>query len=620
MRLFSEVWQKVSSATPISPTREPASKVTGSAPETPWIERVPIVGWALLASMWFLVTALYPDASRFLETLGDTDDATRLYQVREWLAGAGWFDLTLSRIGAPEPLVSHWSRLVDVPVGFLIWISGLIVTQDTAEFLVRLIWPLMLLTAMSWIMARDTASRAGNHVLAAALFAIALTIFAHAGVTRFMPGRLDHHNLMILSAIGGLLFLAESFNRRTMAIPAGILLGFGTAVGYEAIVLTFGGLIAAGLYAVSTARGIDIVARVCQAFAATLGLCLVLTTPLSALTSAPCDALGLNTVVLAVAGAAGLTIVAHFQSQLTLTAKLAILAGFAATGLASALAVEPACAKGPFAALTPEVKDMWLARVQETQTLFALMIKKPAGGLVFLVTMAVGLWAAETNRRYDKDARSTLQLIFLALAGLFALWQIKFTPYASFLIAPPLALALTRLKPFGELSKLGTMLMAYLLVNPLTIALVIILSTNALGLEQVKTAEDENTSKSCMASASIRPLADLPPGLIATHFDFGPFIVALTPHRVVSAPYHRLGPAIAAFEALDAGPPADAYDKLTALGATYVVQCKDWVREERAENSLHKALHRGEVPDYLEPVSLKDDTPFRVWRVAPRRP
>ena len=33
--------------------------------------------------------------------------------VRELLAGAPWFDTTLPRIGAPEPLLSHWSRLID---------------------------------------------------------------------------------------------------------------------------------------------------------------------------------------------------------------------------------------------------------------------------------------------------------------------------------------------------------------------------------------------------------------------------------------------------------------------------------------------------------------------------
>ena len=51
--------------------------------------------------------------------LGDTDDAVRLVTVRELLGGAPWFDTTLPRIGAPEPLVSHWSRLIDAPLAVL---------------------------------------------------------------------------------------------------------------------------------------------------------------------------------------------------------------------------------------------------------------------------------------------------------------------------------------------------------------------------------------------------------------------------------------------------------------------------------------------------------------------
>jgi hypothetical protein len=46
----------------------------------------------------------------------DTDDALRLVQVRDLLAGQGWFDLHQYRIMAPEGVLMHWSRLVDLPL------------------------------------------------------------------------------------------------------------------------------------------------------------------------------------------------------------------------------------------------------------------------------------------------------------------------------------------------------------------------------------------------------------------------------------------------------------------------------------------------------------------------
>ena len=72
--------------------------------------------------------------SSFWDSLGDTDDAARLVSVRELLAGARWFDTTLPRIGAPEPLVSHWSRLIDAPLGVMIAVFA----------------PLLVTTAQNW--------------------------------------------------------------------------------------------------------------------------------------------------------------------------------------------------------------------------------------------------------------------------------------------------------------------------------------------------------------------------------------------------------------------------------------------------------------------------------------
>ena len=45
-----------------------------------------------------------------------TDDAMRLVEVRDLLAGQGWFDLTQYRLSPPGGVAMHWSRLVDVPL------------------------------------------------------------------------------------------------------------------------------------------------------------------------------------------------------------------------------------------------------------------------------------------------------------------------------------------------------------------------------------------------------------------------------------------------------------------------------------------------------------------------
>ncbi len=50
----------------------------------------------------------------------DTDDAMRLVEVRDLLAGQGWYDNVQYRFLPPGGVPSHWSRLVDAPIAGLI--------------------------------------------------------------------------------------------------------------------------------------------------------------------------------------------------------------------------------------------------------------------------------------------------------------------------------------------------------------------------------------------------------------------------------------------------------------------------------------------------------------------
>src|SRR5262249_8059017 len=53
------------------------------------------------------------------ETLLDTDDAMRLVEVRAFLAGQGWFDMTELRVAPPLGYETHWSRLIDAGLAAL---------------------------------------------------------------------------------------------------------------------------------------------------------------------------------------------------------------------------------------------------------------------------------------------------------------------------------------------------------------------------------------------------------------------------------------------------------------------------------------------------------------------
>ena len=101
---------------------------------------------ALTLLAWVAVAAWYVwndwNMVRWL-SLGDTDDNMRLMQVRAWLAGQGWYDLTNYRLNPPVGFNIHWSRIVDLPIAGLILFFRLFTSNDWAERLACGIAPLI---------------------------------------------------------------------------------------------------------------------------------------------------------------------------------------------------------------------------------------------------------------------------------------------------------------------------------------------------------------------------------------------------------------------------------------------------------------------------------------------
>src|SRR3546814_15533253 len=75
----------------------------------------------------------------------DPDDALRLVEVRDWMAGQNWFDVTQYRINPPTGGAMHWSRLIDVPLAAFLWAVSLFTPVTIAERLVLPMYPLMVL-------------------------------------------------------------------------------------------------------------------------------------------------------------------------------------------------------------------------------------------------------------------------------------------------------------------------------------------------------------------------------------------------------------------------------------------------------------------------------------------
>ena len=107
--------------------------------------------WTKLLLLWIAMsvclTYFYWQMSVTLN-FDDPDDFLRLQQIRDFVGGQSWFDLTQRRITPPQGLAMHWSRLVDIPVlVFLLPLKPLL-GQHNAEIVAVIGAPLLTLLAL----------------------------------------------------------------------------------------------------------------------------------------------------------------------------------------------------------------------------------------------------------------------------------------------------------------------------------------------------------------------------------------------------------------------------------------------------------------------------------------
>ena len=110
----------------------------------------------------------------------DNDDVMCLVQVRDLMAGQGWFDLTQYRLGLDGGMLMHWSRLIDVPIADLIGFFSPFMQPQPAEAAVLFAWPLLLLLPLFAGVAMAAKHLGGRHAMLVALRLTALFALTQA--------------------------------------------------------------------------------------------------------------------------------------------------------------------------------------------------------------------------------------------------------------------------------------------------------------------------------------------------------------------------------------------------------------------------------------------------------
>jgi hypothetical protein len=557
--------------------------------------------------------------------ISDNDAITRLLSVRAWLAGQGWFDMTLPQVMPPEGLSLHWSRYIDLALAAIILAASQVVSPQAAEAVALLLWPAALLTCLILLSARTAARLFGP--VAGGVAALAVATWPVTRSLYFGPGRIDHHNVQIVLLLLVLLSLTGAGRPLWRGAAGGLAAAMSLAVGLENL-LPIG---VAGLVLFWRLwRGVPGSAARLGAFALTMAFGALLlfagqTAP-TEWTRARCDELAPPVLaVLAVAAGTSLAAIAAAR-RLDGAAHAAGLATLLALGGALALYVMAPCASGPYGALPEVLRSAISTRIVEAAPAHVFAIRGlpifyinllPAYLVVVLATL-VWLRARRSGRGRAAEEAAGLFLLFGWIGVAASLYQIRLLVLAApviplltgYLIGALFEARRARRGATGPALRLMAGVASTLLLPWLSLAAIILasLAPSAAGPAPRFDPDD------CRSTSVLQSLAALPPGRVLTYTNLGPAVLLLTDHSVFAAPYHRsaeaLGIGILPFE-------ADRETLFAALdrsGADYLVLCRTALRGAALPYAVQ--LAGGAEDARLSPVDGVDEA-LRVLKVQP---
>lgn len=584
------------------------------------------IDWRLVA-VFFVVTAgglILRSIYGGMPLINDTDDAMRLVQVRDFLNGQGWYDLTQHRLDTPYGASMHWSRLIDAPIAGLIMVLRPF-AGAWAETGAAYAYPLLILLGLFWVSAKLSIRLAGPEGV---LPGLALPAFSLVTLADFPPGRFDHHSAQVLLLLVMALATIDALERPRRAIWAGIAAAVAIAIGIESLPGVISAILAFGLCWVLHRRHAAALQSFGSAFAAASLICLAIALPPERWLVPACDAI--SSVYAVAAVGTGIAFVALSVVNPT-TMRSRLVAGIigGAALVAVVVALYPECLRGPYAALDPWLVRNWLNRIEEAQPAYVAVLGNPVYVIAVCVPALLAL-AVTVGQILRGEPASRPRWVafaaFLAVAVIVAIVQVRAARFAATLSVPAgaslivaaRALYLKRPHIGSILGLVGSWIGHAGLGLALLIGLALAIVSPGKP-EPSASAKADPTEADCRQPTAFPALAALSPARVMAPIDLGSHLLLFTPHSVVAAPYHRGQDGVRDTFRFFNDPIEVARQILATRGIFVVVICPAMIElrglPNAAPDSFVKLLPEGRLPAWLTETTPPGSV-LRTFRVA----
>jgi hypothetical protein len=124
----------------------------------------------------------------------------------------------------------------------------------------------------------------------------------------------------------------------------------------------------------------------------------------------------------------------------------------------------------------------------------------------------------------------------------------------------------------------------------------------------------------CGSLWGMKAVALQPKGVVFTFVDLGPRLITVTHHDAIIGPYHRNGEQIADVMNAFRGDAGEAHRLITKYHSNYVLTCPKssttTIFTSETPKGFYGQLEAGRVPNWLQPIDLGKDSPFKMWKVV----
>ncbi len=535
----------------------------------------------------------------------DQDDQLRILQVRAWLEGQAFYDVSIHRSNPPDGGAMHWSRIADIPLAIFELIFKPF--SKNYEYLGVFFAPLAVGLVFLFIGKEliKSLSDYNFNLMPYALF-LTLIFYSESINYNFRPSRVDHHGLQLACLLAIILGLAVKGFKGGIISALGLSISL--TIGFELLPIE---ILCVFYFVLAWIIAFEDYSKFIKGFCLSLIIFIIcglfINIAPSKIFIGANDALSIAQVTPICIGAFLLFIANNYAKTIRLRLISSVIIGIIV--IISALQFE-VLFKPLYWQLDPLVEKLLYTNISEMLPLRMFPLD--------MIIIIISLWIAalltgiyKINKLLQTNSKLIIIWVLMLVLLLATSLMTIFYQFRVHTQASCIAIIILGAYLIERVSK-RQLTFILLIVNIIYPIKLIAYGINELGPNKTIALQKCNNAR------DLTHFKTLEKGLLVGNLDIGVPSLISSELNVVSTSFHRDKGNIKAYNILTSNT-KDAQNEIKKLGIDYVAFCNKSKEVSAiiayAPNGLLSDLAKGNIPNYLAPIAKPQNSDVYIYKV-----